>query len=114
MKHASRRKAFERHSRVGMVDEESFAQRVTELRSAGAKYVFLKTGAYRPADLARALLYVSRYKLDLLTVDGRLTSPDRVYRKVVPSTGAASASESIEVYWDDEGVPDEATIPLSD
>jgi len=63
-------KAFERHSRVGMVDEESFAKRIEELRRTGAKYIFLKTGAYRPADLARAVLYVSRYKLDLLTVDG--------------------------------------------
>jgi glutamate synthase domain-containing protein 2 len=61
---------FERHSRVGMVTEESFAQRVEELRKAGAKYIFLKTGAYRPADLARAVLFCSRYKLDLLTVDG--------------------------------------------
>ena len=60
---------FERHSRVGMVTEESFAQRVEELRAAGAKYVFLKTGAYRPADLARAIKFASKYKLDLLTVD---------------------------------------------
>ena len=63
-------KEFERHSRVGMVTEESFAQRVEELRKAGAKYVFLKTGAYRPADLARAIFFSSRYKIDLLTVDG--------------------------------------------
>ena len=63
-------KEFERHSRVGMVTEESFAERVEELRKAGAKYIFLKTGAYRPADLARAVLFSSRYKLDLLTVDG--------------------------------------------
>ncbi len=61
---------FERHSRVGMVTEESFAQRVEELRAAGAKYIFLKTGAYRPADLARAVKFASKYKLDLLTVDG--------------------------------------------
>ncbi len=61
---------FERHSRVGMVSEESFAKRVEELRKAGAKYIFLKTGAYRPADLARAIVYTSKYKLDLLTVDG--------------------------------------------
>ncbi|MHC4800094.1 MAG: glutamate synthase-related protein, partial [Planctomycetota bacterium] len=61
---------FERHSRVGMVTEESFAKRVEELRQAGAKYVFLKTGAYRPADLARAVMFASRYKIDLLTVDG--------------------------------------------
>ncbi|MFC1462814.1 FMN-binding glutamate synthase family protein [Verrucomicrobiota bacterium] len=63
-------KEFERHSRVGMVEEESFAKRVDELRNAGAKYIFLKTGAYRPADLARAVLFSCRYKLDLLTVDG--------------------------------------------
>jgi len=63
-------KEFERHSRVGMVSEESFAKRVEKLRKAGAKYVFLKTGAYRPADLARAVLFASRYGIDLLTVDG--------------------------------------------
>lgn len=63
-------KEFERHSRVGMVTEESFAKRIEELRSAGAKYVFLKTGAYRPADLARALRFATKYKLDMLTVDG--------------------------------------------
>ncbi|HNR31101.1 MAG TPA: FMN-binding glutamate synthase family protein [Candidatus Hydrogenedentes bacterium] len=62
-------KGFERHSRVGMVNEESFAKRIEQLRRNGAKYIFLKTGAYRPADLARAILYASRYKLDLLTVD---------------------------------------------
>lgn len=63
-------KEFERHSRIGMVSEEGFAQRVEELRKAGAKYIFLKTGAYTPADLARALVFASKYKLDLLTVDG--------------------------------------------
>lgn len=63
-------KEFERHSRVGMVTEESFAARIEELRKAGAKYIFLKTGAYRPADLARAVMFASRYRLDLLTVDG--------------------------------------------
>ncbi|MFC2166578.1 FMN-binding glutamate synthase family protein [Acidobacteriota bacterium] len=63
-------KEFERHSRLGMVEEESFMKRVEELRAAGAKYVFLKTGAYRPVDLARAVKYASKAKLDLLTVDG--------------------------------------------
>jgi glutamate synthase domain-containing protein 2 len=62
-------KEFERHSRVGMVSEESFAQRVEALRKVGAKYIFLKTGAYRPADLARAISFASKYSLDLLTVD---------------------------------------------
>jgi glutamate synthase domain-containing protein 2 len=63
-------KEFERHSRLGMVEEESFLRRVEELRRAGAKHVFLKTGAYRPADLARAVKYASKAKIDLLTVDG--------------------------------------------
>ncbi len=62
-------KEFERHSRLGMVEEESFLKRAEELRRAGAKYVFLKTGAYRPADLARAVKYASKAKIDLLTVD---------------------------------------------
>ena len=61
---------FERHSRVGMVNEEDFAKRVEEVRAAGAKYIFLKTGAYRPEALALALKFASKYKLDLLTVDG--------------------------------------------
>jgi len=63
-------KEFERHSRLGMVEEESFMRRVEELRRAGAKYVFLKTGAYRPADLARAVKFASKAKIDMLTVDG--------------------------------------------
>jgi len=63
-------KEFERHSRVGMVTEEGFASRVEELKKAGAKYIFLKTGAYRPFALAQAIKYASKYGIDLLTVDG--------------------------------------------
>ncbi len=62
-------KEFERHSRVGMVTEESFAATIEGLRKAGARYIFLKTGAYRPVDLARAIAFSSKYRLDLLTVD---------------------------------------------
>jgi glutamate synthase domain-containing protein 2 len=61
---------FERHSRLGMVDEESFHRTVEKLRRTGAKYVTLKTGAYRPADLARAVKFSSDARIDLLTVDG--------------------------------------------
>jgi glutamate synthase domain-containing protein 2 len=61
---------FERHSRLGMVDKESFLKEVARLRKVGAKYVTLKTGAYRPADLARAVKFASEAKIDLLTVDG--------------------------------------------
>jgi glutamate synthase domain-containing protein 2 len=67
---AGRFREFERHSRVGMVTEENVVNRVKELRSLGAKYVFLKTGAYRPADLARAVKFSSVARIDLLTVDG--------------------------------------------
>jgi glutamate synthase domain-containing protein 2 len=63
-------KEFERHSRLGMVDEEEFIKEVERLRSLGAKYVTLKTGAYRPVDLARAVKCASAAKVDLLTVDG--------------------------------------------
>jgi len=61
---------FERHSRLGMVDEDAFHKMVAHLRETGAKYVTLKTGAYRPADLARAIRYASDTKIDLLTIDG--------------------------------------------
>ncbi|MBU0629651.1 MAG: FMN-binding glutamate synthase family protein [Candidatus Margulisbacteria bacterium] len=63
-------KEFERHSRLGMVSEEGFAGEVSRLRKAGAKYVTLKTGAYRPADLARAIKFSSDHQIDLLTIDG--------------------------------------------
>jgi glutamate synthase domain-containing protein 2 len=60
---------FERHSRVGMVTKDGFLKRVEELRRAGARWITLKTGAYRPVDLARAVKFASLAKLDLLTVD---------------------------------------------
>jgi len=61
---------FERHSRLGMVDEESFLKEVERLRKIGAKYVTLKTGAYRAPDLARAVKFGSEARIDLVTVDG--------------------------------------------
>jgi glutamate synthase domain-containing protein 2 len=60
---------FERHSRVGMANRDAFLRRVDDLRKLGAKWVFLKTGAYRPADLARAVKWSSEAGIDLLTVD---------------------------------------------
>jgi glutamate synthase domain-containing protein 2 len=60
---------FERHSRVGMVTKDGFLKRVEELRAVGARYITLKTGAYRPVDLARAVKFASLARLDLLTVD---------------------------------------------
>ena len=60
---------FERHSRIGMASRDGFLRRVEDLRKLGAKWVFLKTGAYRPADLARAVKWSSEAGIDLLTVD---------------------------------------------
>ena len=61
---------FERHSRLGMVDYDNFMKSAEYLRKLGAKFVSLKTGAYRVADLARAIRYASDAELDLLTIDG--------------------------------------------
>lgn len=63
-------KEFERHSRLGMVEEDKFGCEVERLRKSGAKFISLKTGAYRPADLARALKCASSAGIDLLTADG--------------------------------------------
>lgn len=63
-------KEFERHSRLGMVSEEGFHGEIERLRKIGTKHISLKTGAYRPSDLARAVKYASDAQIDLLTVDG--------------------------------------------
>lgn len=63
-------KAFERHSRLGFVDQEGFAAEVERLRGLGAKRVTLKTGAYQMRELAMALRWASDARLDLLTIDG--------------------------------------------
>jgi glutamate synthase domain-containing protein 2 len=61
---------FERHSRLGMVEYEGFMNSVAHLRKIGAKFVSLKTGAYRIIDLARAMRFASDAEIDLLTIDG--------------------------------------------
>lgn len=53
-----------------MVDYESFEKAVKHYRKAGAKFVSLKTGAYRITDLARALRFASDAGIDLVTIDG--------------------------------------------
>jgi glutamate synthase domain-containing protein 2 len=63
-------KEFERHSRLGMVQYEAFMKDVEYLRKIGAKFISLKTGAYRVADLARAIKFASDAEIDLLTIDG--------------------------------------------
>lgn len=63
-------KEFERHSRLGFVEEEAFYAEVQRLRDLGAKRVTLKTGAYPMRELAMAIKWASNAKIDLLTIDG--------------------------------------------
>ena len=63
-------KQFERHSRLGFIDEEGFAKEVERVRGIGAKRVTLKTGAYALRELAMAIKWCSDAKIDLLTIDG--------------------------------------------
>jgi len=62
--------SFERHSRLGFIDEEDFMETVEYLRDLGAKRVTLKTGAYPMRELACAIKWSSKAGIDLLTIDG--------------------------------------------
>jgi glutamate synthase domain-containing protein 2 len=63
-------KEFERHSRLGFVDEEEFYAEVDRLRNLGFQRITLKTGAYGLRELAMAIKWSSKAKIDLLTIDG--------------------------------------------
>ncbi|MBU2550086.1 MAG: FMN-binding glutamate synthase family protein [Proteobacteria bacterium] len=63
-------KQFERHSRLGFVDQEGFMAEVQRLRALGAKRVTLKTGAYPMRELAMAIKWSSDARIDFLTIDG--------------------------------------------
>ncbi|MBC3804204.1 FMN-binding glutamate synthase family protein [Acetobacterium fimetarium] len=63
-------KEFERHSRLGFISEEGFIEEVERLRALGYKRITLKTGAYGLRELAMALKWCSKAKIDLLTIDG--------------------------------------------
>ena len=63
-------KQFERHSRLGFIDEEGFLAECERLRGLGYKRITLKTGAYGLRELAMALKWGSDAKIDLLTIDG--------------------------------------------
>jgi glutamate synthase domain-containing protein 2 len=63
-------KEFERHSRLGFIDEEGFYAEVQRLRDLGFKRITLKTGAYSLRELAMAIKWGSAAKIDLLTIDG--------------------------------------------
>jgi glutamate synthase domain-containing protein 2 len=61
----------ERHSRLGFIDEEEFVRKVEYLRrTVGVKRVTLKTGAYGFRELAMAIKWSSKARVDLVTIDG--------------------------------------------
>ena len=63
-------KQFERHSRLGFIDQEGFMNEVERIRGLGAKRITLKTGAYPMRELAMAIRWSSDADIDLLTIDG--------------------------------------------
>jgi glutamate synthase domain-containing protein 2 len=63
-------KEFERHSRLGFIDEEGFYAECDRLRKLGFERITLKTGAYGLRELAMALKWGAKANIDLLTIDG--------------------------------------------
>jgi glutamate synthase domain-containing protein 2 len=63
-------KEFERHSRLGFIDQEAFLSEVHRLRDLGFQRVTLKTGAYGLRELAMAIKWGTQARIDLLTIDG--------------------------------------------
>jgi glutamate synthase domain-containing protein 2 len=63
-------KEFERHSRLGFINEEGFHAEIKRLRGLGFKRITLKTGAYSLRELAMAIKWGADAKIDLLTIDG--------------------------------------------
>jgi len=63
-------RSFERHSRVGMPAQKDFVEDVEWLREQGAKKVSIKTGAYRPVDVAWTMKIASEANVDYITFDG--------------------------------------------
>ena len=61
---------FYKIGRLPEWQEETFIHRVKELRSKGAKYISIKTGPFRPADLAKTMMFASKAGVDMVTVDG--------------------------------------------
>lgn len=106
-------KEFERHSRLGFIDEEGFYAEVQRLRDIGFKRVTLKTGAYGLRELAMAIKWSSKAKIDLLTIDGAPggtgMSPWRMMEEWgMPSIYLHAAAYEFAKILDDKGerVPD--------
>jgi len=104
---------FERHSRLGFIDEEEFHKEIKRLRGLGFKRITLKTGAYGLKELAKAFRWGSDAKIDLLTIDGASggtgMSPWRMMEEWgMPNLYLHAASSEFAKILNDEGkrVPD--------
>ncbi|MCK4924309.1 MAG: FMN-binding glutamate synthase family protein [Spirochaetes bacterium] len=63
--------SFERHSRLGFIHEDTFLREVEKLRRQNdITRITLKTGAYGARELAMAIKWASKARLDLVTIDG--------------------------------------------
>ncbi|MEM1645600.1 MAG: glutamate synthase-related protein [Ignisphaera sp.] len=63
-------KSFERHSRIAKPDLQHFLERIDTLRSMGVKKIWIKTGCYRPIDIAFVMKLSSEAKANGITFDG--------------------------------------------
>lgn len=63
-------KSFERHSKIGKPDPQKFLERIDKLRSMGVKRIWIKTGSYRPAEVAYVMKLATEAKADGVTFDG--------------------------------------------
>jgi hypothetical protein len=61
---------FERHSRVALSTTDEILEEIDQIRSKGAKNIFIKTGAYRPAATAWIIRLGVEGKVDGMTFDG--------------------------------------------
>ena len=103
-------KQFERHSRLGFIDQDGFMKEVERLRGLGAKRVTLKTGAYPMRELAMAIRWSSDAGIDLLTIDGAPggtgMSPWRMMSEWgIPSIYLHSMAHDLCKRLDEKGLP---------
>ncbi|MFX1286893.1 MAG: glutamate synthase-related protein, partial [Promethearchaeota archaeon] len=61
---------FERHSRVALSSTDEILEEIDQIRSKGAKNIFIKTGAYRPAATAWIIRLGVEGKVEGMTFDG--------------------------------------------
>jgi hypothetical protein len=61
---------FYKVGRLPEWEEDSFGRRVQELRKLGAKFISIKTGPFRPADLAKTMMLAAKTGVNFITIDG--------------------------------------------